>query len=126
MKMACADCSCSFEECVESMSSTDCPHCSLSKCCCWNVIHANHKHISNSSEREMRLLTLRRTLGHGIHDDFRIAADRLADILNRDFEREMALAVGFIERNNHTKAAAHRAMANAIHNTLRDLEMMTG
>lgn len=89
-------------------------------------MHANLKHISNSSEREMRLLSLRRTLGHGIHDDFKTAANRLRDILIRDFEKEIALTVEFIERDNHTKAAAHRAMAWAIHDTLRDLEMMTG
>jgi hypothetical protein len=89
-------------------------------------MHANLKHISNSSEREMRLLSLRRTLGHGIHDDFRRAANRLRDILIRDFEKEIAMAVEFIERDNHTKAAAHRAMAHAIHSTLRDLEMMMG
>jgi hypothetical protein len=74
----------------------------------------------------MRLLSLRRTLGHGVHNDYRRAANRLRDVLIRDFEREIALAVDFIKRDDHTKAAVHRAMAHAIHNTLRDLEMMTG
>jgi hypothetical protein len=74
----------------------------------------------------MRLLSLRRKLGHGPDDDFRRAGDRLRDILIRDFERETALAVRFIERNDLTKAARHRAMAHVIHNTLRDLEVMIG
>jgi hypothetical protein len=43
-----------------------------------------------------------------------------------DFERETASAVEFIERDDHTKAAAHGAMAHAIHNTMRDLELMIG
>jgi hypothetical protein len=124
--MTCVDCGCSLEECVASLSSTECPHCSLSECCCWPVIHGNRKHISSSSEREMRLLRLKRKLGHGLDDDFTRAGDKLRDILIRDFERETALAVVFIERNDLTKAARHRAMAHAIHNTLRDLEIMIG
>ena len=124
VKMTCVDCGCNFEECVKSQSSTECPHCYLSECCCWNVIHASRKHTSSSSEREMRLLSLRRTLRHGIDDDFRRAANRLRDILIRDFERETASAMEFIKRDDHTKAVAHRVMAHAIHNTLRDLEMM--
>jgi hypothetical protein len=74
----------------------------------------------------MKLLSLRSTLGTGIDDDFRRAANRLRDILIRDFERETASALEFIERGDHTKAVAHRAMAHAIHNTLRDLEIMIG
>lgn len=126
MDMTCADCGCSFEECVKSMSSTECPNCSQSECCCWNAIHASRKHTSNWSQREMKLLSLRSTLGTGIDDDLRRAANRLRDILIRDFERETASAVEFIERGDHTKAATHRAMAHAIHNTLRDLELMIG
>jgi hypothetical protein len=41
----------------------------------------------------MRLLRLRRRIGHGLHDDFARAGDRLRDILIRDFERETALVV---------------------------------
>ena len=93
MKMTCVDCGCGLQECVASRSSTECPHCSLSECCCWPVIHGNRKHISSSSEREMRLLRLRRRIGHGLHDDFARAGDRLRDILIRDFERETALVV---------------------------------
>ena len=126
MKMTCVDCNCSFEECVKSKSSTECLHCSLSECCCWNVIHASRKHTSSSSERELRLLSLRRKRGHGIDDDFRRAANRLRDILIRDFDREMALAEVFVDRNDLIETAYHRAMAYAIHNTLRDLEMMIG
>ena len=86
--------------------------------------HKDRIRISNSSKREMRLLSLSRKLGHGLDEDFRKAGDRLRNILIRDFERETALTVVFIERNDLTKAARHRAMAHAIHNTLRDLEMM--
>ena len=103
--MTCFDCACSFQECVESISSTECPHCSLSECCCWPVIHKDRRRISNSSKREMRLLSLSRKLGHGLDEDFRKAGDRLRNILIRDFERETALTVVFIERNDLTKAS---------------------
>jgi len=46
--------------------------------------------------------------------------------LIRDFDREMALAEVFADRNDLIEAAYHRALAYAIHNTLRDLEMMIG
>jgi hypothetical protein len=46
--------------------------------------------------------------------------------LIRDFDREMALAEVFVDRNDPIEAAYHRAMAYAIHNTPRDLEMMIG
>jgi hypothetical protein len=46
--------------------------------------------------------------------------------LIRDFDKEMALADVFVDRNDLTEAAYHRALAYAIHNTLRDLEMMVG
>ena len=74
----------------------------------------------------MRLLSLSRKLGHGLDDDFRGAGDRLRNILINDFERETALSVVFIERNDLTVASQHRAMAHAIHNTLRDLELIIG
>jgi hypothetical protein len=38
----------------------------------------------------------------------------------------MALAEVFVDRNDLIEAAYHRALAYAIHNTLRDLEMMIG
>lgn len=36
----------------------------------------------------------------------------------------MALAEVFFDRNDIAEAAYHRAMAYAVHHTLRDLEMM--
>ena len=124
MKMTCVDCGCSLKECVESISPTSCPHCSLSECCCWPIIQANRNHISSSSEREMVMLCLSRRLGYGLDDDIRRAGNRLRDILVRDFDREIALASVFVGRNDLTVASQHKAMAHAIHNTLSDLEMM--
>ena len=82
--------------------------------------------MSSSSEREGRLDNLSRKLGHELDEDFRRAGDKLKDILIRDFDKEMALADIFVDRNDLTEAAYHRALAYAIHNTLRDLEMMIG
>ena len=82
--------------------------------------------MSNSSEREGRLDNLSRKLGHELDEDFRRAGDKLKDILIRDFDKEMALADIFVDRNDLTEAAYHRALAYAIHNTLRDLKMMIG
>jgi hypothetical protein len=74
----------------------------------------------------MILLSLSRKLGHGLDDDFRTAGNRLRDILVRDFEREIAMASVFVGQNELTIASQHRAMAHAIHNTIRDLELITG
>ena len=82
--------------------------------------------MSNSSEREGRLDNLSRKLGHELDEDFRRAGDKLKDFLIRDFDKEMALADIFVDCNDLTEAAYHRALAYAIHNTLRDLEMMIG
>ena len=38
----------------------------------------------------------------------------------------MALAEVFFDRNDITEAAYHRAMAHAVHHTLRDLDFGTG
>jgi hypothetical protein len=46
--------------------------------------------------------------------------------LIRDFEREMALAETFAEINALNEAAYHKTMSYAIHNTLRDLEVLIG
>jgi hypothetical protein len=61
-----------------------------------------------------------------LDEDFRRAGNKLKDILIRDFDKEMALADIFVDRNDLTEAAYYRALAYAIHNTLRDLEMMIG
>jgi len=82
--------------------------------------------MSSSSEREGRLESLSRKLGYELDEDFRRAGNKLKDILIRDFDKEMALADIFVDRNDLTEAACHRALAYAIHNTLRDLEMMIG
>jgi hypothetical protein len=82
--------------------------------------------MSSSSERGGRLHSLSRKLGYELDEDFRRAGNRLRDILIRDFDREMALAEVFVDRNDLIEAAYHRAMGYAIHNTLRDLEMMIG
>ena len=82
--------------------------------------------MSSSSEREGRLESLSRKLGYELDKDFRRAGNKLKDILIRDFDKEMALADVFVDRNDLTEAAYHRALAYAIHNTLRDLEMMVG
>lgn len=65
-------------------------------------------------------------MGHELNEDFRRAGKRIREILIRDFEREMALAEVFAERNGLPEAAYHRAMSYAIHNTLRDIEVMIG
>jgi len=77
-------------------------------------------------ERKKRLRSLSRKMGHELNEDFRRAGNRLRDILIRDFEKEIALAEVFVDRNDLTEAAYHRTMAYAIDNTLRDLEMMVG
>ena len=74
----------------------------------------------------MILLTLSRKLGHGLDDDIKRAGNRLRDILVRDFEREIALASVYVGRNDLNVASQHIAMAHAIHNTLRDLELIIG
>jgi hypothetical protein len=55
-----------------------------------------------------------------------MASRRIRQILIRDFEREMALAEAFVEINALNDAAYHRTMSCAIHNTLRDLEVLIG
>jgi hypothetical protein len=76
--------------------------------------------------REEKLSSLSRKLGHELDEDFRKVGNKLKEVLIRDFDREMALAEVFVDRNDLTEATYHRAMAYAIHNTLRDLEMMIG
>ena len=80
--------------------------------------------MSSSSERENRLSSLGKKLGRELGDDFRRAGHKLRDILIRDFDREMALAEVFADRNDLIESAYHRTLAYAIHNTLRDIEMM--
>ncbi len=80
--------------------------------------------MSSPSERERRLSSLARKLGHELDEDFRRAGNRLKDVLIRDFDKEMSLAEVFADRNDLIEAAYHRTLAYAIHNTLRDLEMM--
>jgi hypothetical protein len=82
--------------------------------------------MSSSSEREERLSSLSNKLGNGLDEDFRRAGNKLRDVLIHDFDREMTLAEAFVDRNDFTETAYHRAMAYAIHKTLRDLEMMIG
>ena len=82
--------------------------------------------MSSLSDRESRLSSLSRKLGHELDEDFRMAGNKLRDVLIRDFDREMALAEVFVDRNDLIEAAYHRAMAYAIHNTLSDIEMMIG
>jgi hypothetical protein len=65
-------------------------------------------------------------MGRELDEDFRRAGNTLRDILIRDFDKEIALAKVFADRNDLTEVTYHRAMAYAIHNTLRDLEMMIG
>lgn len=124
--MTCVDCGCSLQECAESKSLTDCPRCSLLECCCWPIIHRNLDDMSNSKQREKRLLGLTRKMGHEQNEDFKIASSRIRQILIRDFEREMALAEAFAEINALNEAAYHKTMSYAIHNTLRDLEVLIG
>ena len=118
--MTCVDCGCSLQECAESKSSTDCPRCSLLECCCWPIIHRNLDDMSNSKQREKRLLSLTRKMGHKQNEDFKMASRRIRQILIRDFEREMALAEAFVEINALNEGAYHRTMSYAIHNTLPD------
>lgn len=82
--------------------------------------------MSSPSERERRLSGLAKKLGHELDEDFRRAGNRLRDVLLRDFDKEMSLAEVFADRNDLIEAAYHRTLAYAIHNTLRDLEMMIG
>ena len=67
--------------------------------------------MSSSSEREERLENLSRKLGYELDEDFRRAGNKLKDILIRDFDKEMALADIFVDRNDLTEAAYHRALA---------------
>ena len=53
--------------------------------------------MSSSSDRERRLSSLARKLGHELDEDFRRAGNRLRDVLVRDFEKEMALAEVFAD-----------------------------
>ena len=53
--------------------------------------------MSSSSDRERRLNSLARKLGHELDEDFRRAGNRLRDVLVRDFEKEMALAEVFAD-----------------------------
>jgi hypothetical protein len=82
--------------------------------------------MSNSKQREKRLLSLTRKMGHEQNEDFKMASRRIRQILIRDFEREMALAEAFVEINALNDAAYHKTMSYAIHNTLRDLEVLIG
>ena len=82
--------------------------------------------MSSSSDRERRLSSLARKLGHELDEDFRRAGNKLKDVLIRDFNREVALAQVYGDRKDLIEAVYHRAMAYAIHNTLRDVEMMIG
>jgi hypothetical protein len=82
--------------------------------------------MSSPSEREKRLSGLAKKLGRELDEDFRRAGNRLRDVLIRDFDKEMSLAEVFADRNDLIEAAYHRTLAYAIHNTLRDLEMMIG
>jgi hypothetical protein len=68
--------------------------------------------VSSPCERERRLSSLGRKLGHELDEDFRRVGNRL-----RDFDREMALAEVFADRNDLFEAAYHRTLAYAIHNT---------
>jgi hypothetical protein len=63
--------------------------------------------MSSSSEREGRLDSLSRKLGYELDEDFRRAGNKLKDILTRDFDKEMALADIFVDRNDLTEAAYH-------------------
>ena len=82
--------------------------------------------MSSSSEREKILLGLSRKLGYELDEDFRRAGNKLRDVLIRDFDREVALAEVYGDRKDLIEAVYHRAMAYAIHNTLRDVETMIG
>ena len=44
MTITCLDCSCSPDECIQGESTTGCPQCLLTECCCWPVIHYNKNH----------------------------------------------------------------------------------
>ncbi len=72
------------------------------------------------------MLSLNRKMGHELNEDFRRAGKSVREILVRDFEREIAIAEVFAERNVLSEAAYHSAMSYAIHNTLSDLEVMVG
>jgi hypothetical protein len=67
--------------------------------------------MSNSKQREKRLLGLTRKMGHEQNEDFKIASSRIRQILIRDFEREMALAETFAEINALNEAAYHKTMS---------------
>ena len=44
MTITCLDCSRSPDECIQGESTTGCPQCLLTECCCWPVIHYNKNH----------------------------------------------------------------------------------
>lgn len=69
---------------------------------------------------------LNKKLGYELEEGFRRVGNKLRDVLIRDFDRKMAYADVFLDRKYLIEAACHRALAYAIHNFLRDLEMMIG
>ena len=80
----------------------------------------------SSSDREMRLNSLRLKLGRDLEEDFRKEGSNLKQWLIRDFEREILLAESFALRENPAETVYHRALAEMIHRTLNDLESVTG
>jgi hypothetical protein len=81
--------------------------------------------MTNSSDRETRLNSLRLKLGRDLEEDFRKEGPNLKSWLIRDFEREILLAEGFALQENPVETVYHRVLAEMIHRTLNDIESVT-
>ena len=77
--------------------------------------------MTNSSDRETRLNSLRLKLGREL-EEFRKYGPNLKNWLIRDFEREILLAEPFALEENPVETVYHRALAEMVHRTLNDLE----
>jgi hypothetical protein len=82
--------------------------------------------MTSSSDRGMKLNSLRLKLGRELEEDFRKEGPNLKQWLVRDFEREILLAEAFALRENPVETVYHRALAEMTHRTLNDLESVTG
>jgi hypothetical protein len=78
--------------------------------------------MSNPSDREARLNSLRLKLGRELEEDFRKGGSDLMERLIHDFEREILLAESFAGREDPMETVYHRTTAEMIHKTLKTLE----
>jgi hypothetical protein len=78
--------------------------------------------MTNSSDRETRLIGLQLKLGRDLVEDLRKEGPGLKEWFLRDFEREMILTEAFASRQEPGETVYHRALTQMIHRTLTELE----